>query len=207
MLINIVNEIRERRKRPTLIKFLQIYQKQSHLPNAKEEFQKKFKMLYGEDIESEDKKFDELNRTYDRVQKTISQQHRALDFLVKKVNKLIEQKQKNDRRRKHSHFISPDQAEQMKTKPRPSGRTTNQPSRIRSPNVEPARHEIAASERSYATGELEQKHLDKIREELENKYKSKGTEQDYITKKYLEQQNRKNVEDFDDKAFNLDKEE
>lgn len=82
----IVNEIRIRRKLPTLIKFLQIYQKQSHLPNAKEEFQKKFKMLYGDDVESEDKKFDELTRTYDRVQKTISQQHRTLDFLVKKVN-------------------------------------------------------------------------------------------------------------------------
>lgn len=47
-------------------------------------------MLYGEDVDSEDKKFDELVRTYDRVQKTISMQHRALDFLVKKVNKLIE---------------------------------------------------------------------------------------------------------------------
>ena len=79
----IINEIRIRRKLPNLIKFLQVYQKQSHLPNAKEEFQKKFQMLYGDGEENEDKKFDELTRTYDRFQKTISQQHRTLDFLVK----------------------------------------------------------------------------------------------------------------------------
>lgn len=100
VLITIIHDIREKRKRPTLIKFLQIYQKQAHLPNAKEEFQKKFKMMYGEEVETVDKKFDELTRTYDRVQKTISQQHRALDHLVKKANKLIEQKQKNEARRR-----------------------------------------------------------------------------------------------------------
>lgn len=50
----------------------------------------KFKMLYSENVEEKkDPKFDRLVSLYDRVQKAISQQHRTLDYLVRKVNKLI----------------------------------------------------------------------------------------------------------------------
>ena len=50
-------------------------------------------MLYSDDIKEEkDPKFEQLSNVFDRVQKAIHQQHRTLDFLVKKVNKLIERK-------------------------------------------------------------------------------------------------------------------
>ena len=37
---------------------------------------------------------------YDRIQKAIHAQHRTLDFLVKKVNKLIEHKTKKEKLKK-----------------------------------------------------------------------------------------------------------
>jgi hypothetical protein len=57
-------------------------------------------MLYTDDVEEDkDPKFDQLNLVFDRIQKAIHAQHRALDFLVKKVNKLIERKDKKETRR------------------------------------------------------------------------------------------------------------
>jgi seryl-tRNA synthetase len=51
-----------------------------------------------DDDKSKDPKFEKLISLFDRVQKSISQQHRALDSMVKKVNKLIERKDKKERK-------------------------------------------------------------------------------------------------------------
>lgn len=56
-------------------------------------------MLYSDDIKEEkDPKFEQLTNVFDRVQKAIHQQHRTLDYLVKKVNKLIERKGRKQHR-------------------------------------------------------------------------------------------------------------
>jgi len=49
VVMRIVIEIRERKKRPKLSDFLTFYRDKKHMPNAKEEFQKKFRMLYSGD--------------------------------------------------------------------------------------------------------------------------------------------------------------
>ena len=58
-------------------------------------------MLYSEeDTEKKDPKFEKLVFYFDRVQKTITQHHRTLDYLVRKVNKLIERKDKIERQQR-----------------------------------------------------------------------------------------------------------
>jgi hypothetical protein len=100
VVMRIIIEIRERKKRPKLSDFLNFYRDKKHMPNAKEEFQKKFRMLYsGEDADAggEDPKFDKLIKHFDRIQKQLSQQQQALSFLVKKVNNLIERRDKKEK--------------------------------------------------------------------------------------------------------------
>jgi hypothetical protein len=94
-LMAIIMDIRERQKRPKLSDFLKLYEKAKTQGNAKKQFAEKFKMLYADDEpEKKDPKFERLVSYFDRVQKSITQQHRTLDFLVRKVNKLIESKSK-----------------------------------------------------------------------------------------------------------------
>lgn len=49
VVMNIIIEIRERKKRPKLTDFMKVYQSKKHEPNAKELFQKKFRLLYSGD--------------------------------------------------------------------------------------------------------------------------------------------------------------
>lgn len=100
--MTIISEIKDKRKRPKLSDFIKRYHDNKDQPNAKQEFQKKFKMLYSDAYEEDkDPKFDELILVFDRMQKAIHSQHRALDFLVKKVNKLIERKGKSEKRKRN----------------------------------------------------------------------------------------------------------
>lgn len=103
VVMRIVIEIKERKKRPKLGDFIQYYKERSNQPGAKEEFQQKFLMLYGDqDINDkvEDKKFDKLMLNFDRIQKQLSQQQQALSFLLKRVNNLIERREKNEKKLK-----------------------------------------------------------------------------------------------------------
>lgn len=102
--MRIVIEIKERKKRPKLGDFLNYYKERSNQPGAKEDFQKKFLMLYGgQDMDEkvDDKKFDKLMLNFDRIQKQLSQQQQALSFLLKRVNNLIERREKNEKKLKN----------------------------------------------------------------------------------------------------------
>ena len=46
VVMNIIIKIRERKKRPKLADFMAVYRTKQGDPNAKEMFQKKFRMLY-----------------------------------------------------------------------------------------------------------------------------------------------------------------
>ena len=70
VVMNIIIEIRERKKRPKLTDFMAVYRTKKDDPNAKELFQKKFKMLYaGEhmDQNQEDEKYNKLTETLQRI--------------------------------------------------------------------------------------------------------------------------------------------
>ena len=72
VVMRIIIEIRERKKRPKLSDFLAVYKTKKDEPDAKEQFQKKFMMLYsGEEADNtaEDSKFDQLTKTFGRIQK------------------------------------------------------------------------------------------------------------------------------------------
>lgn len=61
-------------------------------------------MLYGgQDMDEkvDDKKFDKLMLNFDRIQKQLSQQQQALSFLLKRVNNLIERREKNEKKLKN----------------------------------------------------------------------------------------------------------
>ena len=67
VVMNIVIEIRERKKRPKLSDFMAVYKMKRDEPNAKELFQKKFRMLYsGEPMDNnkEDEKYNKLAETF-----------------------------------------------------------------------------------------------------------------------------------------------
>ena len=75
IVMNIVIQIRERKRRPKLSDFMAVYKTKKDEPNAKELFQKKFMMLYsGESVESkeEDEKYNKLAETFQRIQKQLS---------------------------------------------------------------------------------------------------------------------------------------
>ena len=69
--MRIVNEIRERKKRPKLSEVMDIYRARKDEPDAKEKFQEKFIKLYGDaqDIDDDDKdeKYKLLIETLTRV--------------------------------------------------------------------------------------------------------------------------------------------
>ena len=75
MCMNLVIDIRERKKRPKLSDFMAVYKSQKDEPNAKEIFQKKMRMLYsGEALDGnqEDEKYNKLAETFQRIQKQLS---------------------------------------------------------------------------------------------------------------------------------------
>ena len=77
VVMRIVIDIRDRKKKPKLSDFLKVYRTKKSEPTAKVEFQRKFLLLYAgeEAVESkEDKKFDKLMGYFDRCQKQLSQQ-------------------------------------------------------------------------------------------------------------------------------------
>lgn len=76
VVMRIVIEIRDRKKKPKLRDFIALYRSKKDQPGAKEEFQKKFKLLYSidnngeEDVE--DEKFDKLMSNFDRIQRQLT---------------------------------------------------------------------------------------------------------------------------------------
>lgn len=100
VVMRIVIDIRDRKKKPKLSDFLKVYRTKKSEPTAKVEFQRKFLLLYAgeEAVESkEDKKFDKLMGYFDRCQKQLSQQQQAMSHLVKRVNNLIERREKKEK--------------------------------------------------------------------------------------------------------------
>jgi len=75
VVMRIVEEIRERKKRPKLEEVMAVYRKQKHEPNAKESFQEKFIKLYGnqddDGEEEKDEKYKKLIETMTRVKQTL----------------------------------------------------------------------------------------------------------------------------------------
>lgn len=77
VVMRMIVDIRERKKRPKLSDFMAVYRSKKNEPGAKESFQRKFKMLYsGEQIDNtiEDAKFRSLMSNFDRIQKQLTQQ-------------------------------------------------------------------------------------------------------------------------------------
>ena len=75
VVMRIIIEIRERKKRPKLSDFLKVYKSRQNEKDAKDRFKKKFQMLYaGEanDNQQEDPKFRHLMQNFDRIQKQLS---------------------------------------------------------------------------------------------------------------------------------------
>lgn len=100
VVMRIVIDIRDRKKKPKLSDFLNVYRKKKDQPNAKEEFQKKFLLLYaGEEADDngEDEKFDKLMSYFDRCLKQLNQQQQAVSHLVKRVNNLLERREKKEK--------------------------------------------------------------------------------------------------------------
>lgn len=99
--MRIVEEARERKKRPKLSEVMDIYRAKKHEPGAKELFQEKFIKLYGNgvdagDEDNKDEKYKTLIETLTRVKQTLSGQQVALSHLVMRVNNLIEKKNKRE---------------------------------------------------------------------------------------------------------------
>ena len=102
VVMNIVIKIRERKKRPKLSDFMAVYRTKQGDANAKEMFQKKFRMLYsGEPIENnvEDAKYNKLAETLMRVQRLLSEQQMHLSLLVKRVNNLSDKRDKRQEKK------------------------------------------------------------------------------------------------------------
>ena len=82
VVMRIVIEIRERKKRPKLADFIAVYREKKNETGAKKEdikreFQSKFRMLYGGDhteVKQEDKKFDDMMQSFNRLQSQLSAQ-------------------------------------------------------------------------------------------------------------------------------------
>ena len=75
VIMRIIIEIRERKKRPKLADFIAVYREKKNEAGAsqsmvKAEFQNKFRMLYGEENEekAEDRKFDDMMVSFNRLQ-------------------------------------------------------------------------------------------------------------------------------------------
>lgn len=102
--MRVIIDIRERRRKPKLRDFIQKYkEKLAETPDkrgAKEEFQRKFKLLYGggSDENTEDVKFNKLMSNFDRVQKALSHQQQAISAIVKRVNGLTERREAKEKK-------------------------------------------------------------------------------------------------------------
>ena len=75
VVMRIIIEIRERKKRPQLSDFIEVYREKKNQPGAdpkaiKEEFQNKFRMLYSNEKKDEkqnDKKFEDMMNSFNRL--------------------------------------------------------------------------------------------------------------------------------------------
>lgn len=70
--MRIVNEARERKRRPKLGEVISVYRRNKHQPGAKEKFQEKFRKLYSNEDKDEDEiendeKYKMLIETMQRV--------------------------------------------------------------------------------------------------------------------------------------------
>ena len=65
---------------------------------VKAEFQNKFRMLYGEETEvkAEDRKFDGMMVSFNRLQDQLSAQQQQLSSVIKQVNALIDHRDKKE---------------------------------------------------------------------------------------------------------------
>lgn len=77
--MRIVEEARERKRRPKLKDVLDVYRKQKHEPGAKESFQDKFRKLYATDDRNDDEleqdeRYKLLIETMTRVKKQFGSQ-------------------------------------------------------------------------------------------------------------------------------------
>jgi hypothetical protein len=73
VLMSIIANIRERRRRPKLSDMLKLYETAKTQGGTKKQIVDKFKQLYGEDEpEEKDPKFERLVNYYDRVSKTLT---------------------------------------------------------------------------------------------------------------------------------------
>jgi len=101
--MRIIIEIRERKKRPKLADFIAVYREKKNEAGAsqsqvKAEFQNKFRMLYGEETEvkAEDRKFDGMMVSFNRLQDQLSAQQQQLSSVIKQVNALIDHRDKKE---------------------------------------------------------------------------------------------------------------
>lgn len=122
VVMRIIIEIRERKKRPKLSDFLKVYKSRQNEKDAKDRFKKKFQMLYaGEanDTQQEDPKFRHLMQNFDRIQKQLSQQQQALSHLVKRVNNLIEHRERREEQisKKQSKSLTKSELQKSAFKP------------------------------------------------------------------------------------------
>ena len=104
--MRIVIDIRERKRKPKLRDFIQKYKEKLATTDdkraAKEEFQRKFRMLYGgsNDENAEDVKFNKLMSNFDRIQKALSHQQQAISHIVKRVNHLTERRERKEQQKR-----------------------------------------------------------------------------------------------------------
>ena len=107
VVMRIIIEIRERKKRPNLADFIAIYREKKNEPGAskdavKKEFQNKFKMLYGDqgeasaDQEKTDQQFGTMMISFNRLQDQLNSQQQQLVSLIKQVNALIDHRDKKE---------------------------------------------------------------------------------------------------------------
>ncbi len=100
--MRIILDIRERRKKPKLRDFIELYRTNKHKEGAKEEFQKKFRMFYDTNLqpagEGEDEKFDRMMSNFDRIQRQLTQQQQALSHVVTRINNLGERRERKEQR-------------------------------------------------------------------------------------------------------------
>jgi hypothetical protein len=104
VVMRIIVEDRERKKKPQMSDFIAVYRDKKNEPGAsketiKAEFQSKFRRLYGEaenEVKSEDKKFDDMMLSFNRLEDQLSSQQQQLTGVVKQVNALIDHRDKKE---------------------------------------------------------------------------------------------------------------
>ena len=100
--MRIVNETRERKRRPSLSEVIALYRKSKGEPGAKESFQDKFRKLYSDDADKDeneleqDERYKLLIETMTRIKKQFGSQQLSLNNLVMRVNNLLERKNRRE---------------------------------------------------------------------------------------------------------------